>query len=232
MSIYYREHDSRGHRRLKKFLRIVFWLILAIVLVGLALLARDIYNQSKVSDQDSKLSKPINSTVVSNTVTHTTPYFQIKTPTKWRAVTNETRDGHYVFRQFSGQLVEQEIIVKVNDQSQDVLPLVQVTRVLPVNVTDEGNFIVAEQVSDHCKKSVKPGTDHTPQIITVSRTTFACNPDSTSYMVVVGQIGKTNTMLLPRPNGQTAPYRITYLSSSALPTARDFINIVETFETR
>lgn len=232
MSTHYREHDSRGHRRLRRFLRVVFWLILVVVLLGLGLLAWDIYSQAKESDEGSQLSKPISSTVASNTVTHTTSYFQFEAPTKWRAIQAETKEGYYVYRQLNGQLVEQELIITVNDQSQEVLALVQTTRVLPVSATNTGSLNVTDEVSDHCRKSVKPGTEKIPQIITLKRTTFACNPDSTDFIVVAGQVGKTSTMILPRPGEKSAPYRITYRSLSALPTARDFINIIKTFETR
>jgi hypothetical protein len=39
-------------------------------------------------------------------------------------------------------------------------------------------------------------------------------------------------MQLPRPDGSKATYSITYKNLTAQPTAGDFDNIVETFETR
>lgn len=202
------------------------------ILTAIGFLAYDIYKGSKASDTASKLSNPVSSSVIANNNIQTSPYFQFQAPTKWRAIANETKDGHYVYRQYNSQLVEQDLTIDVNSTSQEVLALTQTSRVQSVVVTDAGSLDVVGVVSDSCKKSVKPGTEKTPQIVTINKVTFPCNPDSTSYTVVVGISGGSNIMVLPRPGGKSAPYKITYRNLSALPNSRDFLSIISTFETR
>ncbi len=232
MSDYYRSQGSTKRKRIQGLFRITLLIIVIAILVAIGLFIYDIYRESKASDTASKLSNPISSTVIANNNVQTTPYFQFQAPAKWRAIANETKEGHYVYRQYNSQLVEQDLTIDVNSTSQDVLALVQTSRVQAVTVTDAGSLDVVGIVSDSCKKSVKPGTEKIPQIITINKVTFPCNPDSTSYTVVVGLSSGSNIMVLPRPGGKTAPYKITYRNLSALPNSRDFLSIIRTFETR
>ncbi len=233
MSDYYREQGFRSRKRIVRRLRMFVILLLLAVLVGIGFLAYDVYRQSKQSDTATQSTAPVTSTIVSNASVQTSRYFQFRSPTKWRPITNETRDGHYVYRQFNSSLVEQELVVDVNNSTPEILPNVRTTHVLPVTTSPLGVLAPdSAGASEHCKKYVKPGTEGTPQIVTFKKVSFACAGDNTAYVAVVGLVGGGTTMQLPRPDGSTATYKITYKNLTFGQTAGDFDNIVGTFETR
>lgn len=232
MAKHYKEYGLSKRERLGRRLRPLVFVVFVAMLVGLGYFIFDIFRQSSAADTASKLSTPINSTIVSDTQIMSSQYFQFQTPDKWRAVANETRDGHYVYRQFNGQLVEQELVVDVNNQNQEVLATTHINRLLPVTATAQGGLSIANSDLEPCKKYVKKGTEKTNQLITVNKVTFPCNPDFTGYEAVVGLVNGTNIMSLPRPNGANAYYKITYRNVSANAGPRDVIGIVRSFETR
>lgn len=232
MSNYYREQGYHSRKRLLRRLKYSVLVLALAVLVGLGFLAYDIYRQSVASDTPSNSTKAVTSVITTDTQIQTTPYFQFQTSNKWRAIANETKEGHYVYRQFNGQLVEQELVVDVNRTVPEVLALVQTTRVMPVSITEAGTLKVEGSVSDHCKKSVPKGTEKTQQIVKMHQVSFACNPDGTRFIAVVGVIGGGTTLTIPRPNNGTATYHITYSNVMAQPSGRDLDNILRTFETR
>lgn len=232
MAKYYRQQGETRQRRILKFVRPLMFILFLIVFIAGALFLYDIFGQTKSSTTASEASKPVSSTIVENIQIQTSPYFQLQTPNKWRAVTNETRDGHYVYRQYNGPLVEQEIVIDVNNQSQELLALTHINRVLPVTVSDEGFIDVANTDLAHCKKATKPGTEKTQQILVMEKVSFPCNPDFTGYEAVVGLVNGSNIMHLPRPDGTKAFYKILYRNVSATPNSRDIISIIKTFETR
>jgi len=232
MSRYYRQQGFSKRYRILHRLRYFAFFALIVVLIGIGFLAFDILRQTKAGDTPTQSTTPITSTIESNSQIQSSPYFQFQTPKKWRNIANETREGHYVYRQYNGQLVEQEFVVDVNPVSAEVLALTQNSRVLAARAPASGALVVEGTVSDHCKKAVKPGTEKTQQIVKMNQVTFACNPDSTNFVVVVGLVGASTDMSLTRPDGTRAVYRMTYRNVSAQPTARDVDNIVSTFETR
>lgn len=233
MSDYYREQGFRSRKRIVRRLRFFVILLLIAVLIGVGFVAYDIYRQSQQSDTATNSTAPVTSTIVSNATVQASKYFQFRSPTKWRPISNETRDGYYVYRQFNGTLPEQELIIEVNSPAQEALDAVRTTHVLPITVTSAGALVPdAGGVSEHCKKFVKPGTQGTEQIVTFKKVSFACAGDNTAYIVVVGLVGGNTHLQLARPNGATAIYKITYKNLMFSQTSRDLTNIIETFETR
>ena len=135
MPTYYRQQGiSNRSRRLHK-LRFVIFFVLVAALIGLVVLGIDIYKQAKSADTPSQSTTPVTSTISSDSVIQSTPYFQFQTSKKWRAISNESRDGHYVYRQYNGPLVEQEFVVDINKVNQEVLALVQTSRVIAVKLS-------------------------------------------------------------------------------------------------
>lgn len=232
MAKYYRQ---QGETKQRKILRVVRPIMLIIFLTALSVVgyfAYDIFRQEGTTEAPSASTQPATSTIASNVKVQTTPYFQFQTTDKWRAIANETREGHYVYRGFKGQLVDQELIIDMNNQVSGVLENALITRVLPVTVSSQGSLTVVQEELVHCKELVKPGTEKQQQLVVHSRVTFPCNPDSVSFQVVVGLVGGNEMMVLPRPNGTTATYKIGYRNLSAQQTAGDLVNIISTFETR
>lgn len=232
MSSYYREQGFHSRKRLLRRLRYLWALFLLALLVTGGLFAYDAYRQSKLADEASKASTPVTSWVVSDTQLQTSPYFQFQSSKKWRPVANESRPDHFVYRQYNSSLIEQELIIDINRGTQEVLPLVQTTRVLPVKIERGSKLVPSGSVSEHCKKGVKPEQGRNPLVISYKEVKFACNPDGTNFFVVVGVVGGTNSIGLTRTDGSKATYNITYKNLTAQPTSGDFEHMMETFEAR
>ncbi len=231
MAKYYTQQGlSKSQRRVKRY-RFLVLIALLILLAFSGTLALDTYKQWIQSDTETSSTTPVMTTIESTTEIYTTDHFQFQTPTKWRAIPEETKNGRYVYRQFNGSLIEQEIAVDVSN-TQPPLALTQITHVLPVTASEEGFLRVEPSGLEHCKKAVKADTNRTIQMVTMNKVSFPCSPTGTNYVVSVGLVGGSHIMPLSRPSGGTANYTITYKNTTALPTARDFLNIIETFETR
>jgi hypothetical protein len=232
MAKYYRQQGETKQRKIVRIVRPVLLLTFLCALFVVGFFVYDIFRQQGAADTPSDTSKAATSTIATNIKVQTSPYFQFQTTEKWRAVANETREGHYVYREFKGQIVDQELIIDVNNQLPDVLDNTLISRVLPVNVSGQGALSVVDEKLTHCKKLVKPGTEREQQLLIYSKVTFPCNPDSNSYEAVVGLVGGTNLMKLPRPDGSFATYKIIYRNLSAQQVAGDFVSMIKTFETR
>lgn len=231
MSSYYREQGFHSRKRLLRKLRYMWALLLLAVLIAGGLFIYDAVRQAKRADEASSPSTAVTSLVVANTQLQASAYFQFQSPKNWRAIANESRANHFVYRKYNGSLVEQEFVVDINRDSAQPLALVQTTHVLPVKISQNGKFTPNGNTSDHCKHAFKPDSK-TQQIITYRQVTFACSPDNTNYIAVVGVVGGTDSMLLTRPDGNKATYNVTFKNLTAQPTSGDFENIVETFEVR
>lgn len=232
MSSYYREQGFHSRKRFLRRLRYVWGLFVLGLLVGGGFFAYDAYNQNKQGDIASRESNAVTSLIAADTQLQSSPYFQFQSPKKWRAISNETRSNHFVYRQYNGPLIEQEFVVDINREIPEVLALTLTTRVLPVTVSSSGKLTADGNISDHCKTLFKPAVPRNPLIATYKNTKFNCNPDTSNFTAVVGLENGSDSMSLPRPSGGKAIYNITYKNLTAQPTVGDFDNIIETFETR
>lgn len=231
MSSYYREQGYGGRKQILRRLRYVWLLVVLCLLVGAFLVGYDLYKQAK-NDSPSKESNAETSVIVANTQLISTPYFQFQSPKKWKAIANESRSNHFVYRQYNGPLIEQELVVDINRDAVEVLALVQTSRVLPVTVNTIGKLTPQGSISPHCREVIKPAVSNNPIATAYKNAKFSCNPQASSYIAVVSLVGGSDNMSLPRPSGTKAVYNITYKNLTAQATVGDFDNIVETFETR
>lgn len=230
MAKYYREQGETKKRKTLRIVRPIMLLVLLVALSVAGFFVYDIFRQQDQSETSSVTTKAVSSTVGTGTQPQETPYFRIQTPFKWRAVSTESRDGYYVYRQFNGSLTEQDLIIEVNNSAQVVLATTHINRVVPISLNSEKQIDIINTELDHCKK-VAPGVMN-PKIVTMDRVTFPCSPDSRGYVVVVGLVNGTNIMTLPRPDGSVRVYKITYRNLMANPSSQDLLNILKTFETR
>jgi hypothetical protein len=232
MSSYYREQGFHSRKRFLRRLRYIWALLILGILVLGGFFVYDAIRQNKKSDEASNASAAVTSLVVSSTQLQSSPYFQFQSPKNWRAIANESRSNHFVYREYNGPLIEQELVIDINRESPEVLALVQTTRVLPIKASSLGKLTPNGAISDHCKNGAKPAGARNPLVVTYKEVKFNCNPETSNYIVVVGLVGGTNDMLLKRPSGGTATYNITYKDLTAQPTGNDLDNMIETFETR
>jgi hypothetical protein len=231
MSSYYREQGFSSRKRFLRRLRYIWaLLLLSLVVVG-GFFAYDAIAQNKKSDQASKESNTVTSLIVSNTQLQSSPYFQFQSPKNWRVIANESRSNHFVYRQYNGPLLEQELTVDINRDTPEVLALTLNTRVMPVTVTQPGKLTpTSSNPSDHCKEAAKQSRN--PIVVTYKGVTFNCNPTASNFIVLVGIVGGTDNLVLSRPSGGKATYNIVYKNLTAQPTAGDLDDMIETFETR
>lgn len=232
MSSYYREQGFHSRKRFLRRLRYIWGLFILGLLVGGGFFAYDAYNQNKQGDVPSRESNAVTSLIATDTQLQSSPYFQFQSPKKWRAISNETRSNHFVYRQYNGPLIEQELVVDINKEIPEVLALTQTTRVLPVTVSSSGKLSSSGTISDHCKTLFKDPVPRNPLVATYKNVKFNCNPDTSNFYAVAGLVNGTSSMVLPRPSGSSAMYNITYKNLTAQPSVGDFDNIIETFETR
>lgn len=232
MSSYYRDNGYKKNRNFTKILKPLFLVIALMILIVVGIFGYDLWKQYSRSYSPSAVSKPESTVTVADSQIMSTPYFQINTTRKWKAIANETTSSHYVYRQFSGSLVEQELIVDINNDTTDTLAITRVTRVLPVSATSSNRLSVPGGVSPHCSEIVKPAKPVDPLIVSYQGVKFGCNPTASNYFVVIGLIGGTNSMSLQRPNGSRATYNITYKNVTSQSSSGDIVNIIKTFETR
>jgi hypothetical protein len=232
MSSYYREQGFHSRKRFLRRLRYIWGLFILGLLIGGGFFAYDAYRQSKQSGIPSKESAAVTSLITTDTQLQSSPYFQFQSPKNWRAIANESRSNHFVYRKYNGPLIEQELVIDINRGTTEVLALTLVTRVLPVTVSSSGKLKPSGSISPHCKEVIKPSKSIHPLISTYKNVRFSCNPTTSNYIAVVGLVGGNESMVLPRPSGDMATYNITYKNLTAQPTTGDLDNIIETFETR
>lgn len=229
MSKYYRQEGVPKRRKVLSFLRGVLFFLLLAALVGISLFIYDLFNQDGEGQTSSETTRAVSTTIGTGFQTQQTPYYKIETPNKWKAITAESKDGHYVYRQMNGSLVEQDLVIEVNNSAQVVLATTHINRVVPIIVNNEGGIDIVNTALDHCKK-VAPDVKN-PKLVTMDRVTFPCSPDSRGYEVVVGLVNGTNIMTLPRPDGSVAVYKITYRNLKANESPQDLLSILKTFQT-
>lgn len=229
MAKYYRQQGETKKRKTLRIVRPIVLLIFIGLLVGAGVFLYDILRQQDNSETSSALTKPTGS-VVDSSQDQKTPYFQLKVPPKWRVATADAKNGKYVYRQFKGSIVEQDLTIEVNNSAQDLIATTQVNRVLPLIVNSGGGIDIVDTAFDHCKK-VSPGSLNA-KLLTMDRVTFPCNPASSTYEIVVGSVNGTNIMTLPRPDGSVSMYKIHYRNLSFSPNPQDFLSIMKSFETK
>lgn len=230
MAKYYRQQGETKRRKTLRFIRPIVLLVFIGILVGGAVFLFDILRQQDDAETSSALTKPTSSVVDSGSQLQKTPYFQLRIPTKWRVVTAETKDGKYVYRQFKGSLVEQDLTIEVNNSTQVLIATTQISRVMPLIINNAGGVDIINTPLDHCKK-VSPESRQA-KLVTMDRVTFPCNPGSPAYEITAGLVNGTNIMTLPRPDGSVATYKIHYRNLSFSANPQDFLEIMKSFETK
>lgn len=229
MAKYYRQQGETKKRKVLRIVRPILLLFLTAVLVGIGFFIFDIFRQQEESVSSSPTTKAVSSSIGTGVQTQETPYFKMQTPIKWRLVANDSKDGRYVYRQFNGPQIEQDLTIEVNNSAQVVLATTHINRVLPIIVNEKGTIDVVSTGLDHCKK-VAPDSKN-PRLVTMDRVTFPCSPDFTGYEVVVGLVNGSNIMTLPRSDGSAMTYKITYRNLTANPNSQDLLGILKSFET-
>ncbi len=206
-------------------------MVTVVTLSGVAFIGYDTYKS--LNNKQQPVSKPQYSSVKGASINlFKTKYFQFQANDKWKEVTTETKEGHYVYRGFNGALVERDLVIDINKTTEEVAPLVRTTRVMPIEVIDDGHIRVVEGAGEHCSAALPKNAPLNPTKITSKNVSFICTPDAVVYQVSIGLVKGTTTFPLLRPGGVKATYTITYRDLTVAPNDTQLRDIVSTFQTR
>lgn len=227
----YKYNKSYHHKSKRARRTTVFAVFVGItVIAGIGYIAYDIFKE--VNKKDKPVSREVYSSVQGASINlFRTEYFQFQTDKTWQEVPSETRTGHFVYRSFKGPLVEHDIIVDINP-APEVTALSRTTRIMPVQIESDGRLTIVDGAGEHCGAQTPKTAAHVPVRITQKQVSFICSVDAVLYQVQVGVIGGTSEMLITRPSGAKATYRITYRNLKFTPDDSVLRNIITTFQAR
>ena len=160
------------------------------------------------------------------------PYFQFQADDTWKEVTSEETSTHFVYRSYKSTLVVRDIMFDVNRSKPEAVPLVRTTHIYPVTVDGSGKLVSQGGASEHCNTLMPKNSPQVPTSVVQHQVSFICNPDAVIYQVVVGLIGGSTNISIPRPSGGNATYTITYRDLTINSTDAALRTILDTFQTR
>lgn len=161
-----------------------------------------------------------------------TEYFEFSAESKWREMSGESRPDRYVYRSFSGNLAEEELVIEINEPAGKSLAEQTSDRVLAVKVMPDGTLSAATEVSGHCKEVYPESSFAQPKEVQMSGTKFLCNPNSSQYHVMVAELGGNERLAIPRPNQAKAAYYIEYKNNKFEPSSNSLFQILKSFKAR
>ncbi len=157
-----------------------------------------------------------------------TPYFQFQADRTWREIEIDRKPDTFVYRSFNGNLVQHEIIVEINRGAQITLANEQTSRVLPVEESNN-SLVAVGDISPHCSELLVDKTSEQQQFVTYKQVEFPCNPDSSQFVVLVGQVAGNHLIEKKTADG-IRTYKITYRDSTFTPTGRPLPGIINSFQ--
>jgi hypothetical protein len=208
-----------------------FKLLLVVVAVVLIAIGAFLYD---FLTNDATPQKPTSPTVVKSvsfdSKYFSTPYFRFTDSGNWNFINSQSTGSKYVFQKYlsNSTLVQHQLIVYVNT-TPPPLDLAS-SRVLPVQVNEDGGGFKAGQVSDHCGKLYGPNEPHRVQPRQISGTTILCDPDQGQFRVVIGQTGGDYNLKLKRSDGSFANYVIIYQNQKLDPDIDTVEQIAGSFQ--
>lgn len=232
MASYYRENGFGKEIKNRRWLKIVWTIVVVAFLLIAVIFVIDIIKGLRAGEKSPVTSSSETSAITLDSQILSSPYFQFQASKKWQAVPAETTTSHYVFRQLNNSLVQQELTVDVNSPSREPLAITRITRVQPVSLGNNGTLNLIGSVSPHCKDVIKPSVAVDPLITSYNNVKFGCNPGVSNYYVAVGQSGGTVDIPISRPNGTIATYSIVYRNVTADTSVGDMVGILKSFKTR
>lgn len=229
MALY--KHQVNTYHRAKRArgLRKAVYLVVFLAVLGTGALGLD-WVIEKYRASQSTVSVESVATVQSSSVNiFRTPYFQFQADRTWRESGQENpTDKKFVYRSYTGQLVQNEIIVEVDPKDDVILANTQVSRVLPVEVSDN-TLHATGLISPHCRDFISDKANRIQQLVIFEGTTFPCNPDSEQFVVIVATKDANHTIKKFSDNG-VRTFRITYRDSTFSPTGAPLDNIIDSFQ--
>lgn len=211
-----------GHFRRQMFITLIF--IAAFAAVGYY-----IYSGLHHSATPSATSQVENIAITGNKQTFTNDYFQFDDTGTWVVDKHSTTANKIVYDKFRKNQILAVMIIYIN---QVPIPLYLATPlVLPVRIIND-NSLQGTQVSRPCGTNYAKGELHRVKETSIDNATLLCDPDSTSYKVVLSEINGNYQLHLKRPSGQLVQFVIVYEDDGISPQPDSIMNIANSFRTR
>jgi hypothetical protein len=158
-----------------------------------------------------------------------TSFFRFTDSEDWKLVSTQSTSNKFVFQKYlnKSDLVQHQLIVYINS-TPDQLDLAS-SRVLPINIKEDGKTFNPSEISDHCGKSYAKGELHKVMRRQINGTALLCDPDQGQFRVVFAQIGGDYNLKLKRDDGSYANYIIIYQNQKIDPDAATLMQLAESF---
>jgi hypothetical protein len=208
-------------------LRILLLLVLILLLVAGAF-AYDFFTNN------TPPQAPISPTTIKNVTFDnkyfSTPFFRFTDSEDWKLVQSQSTNNKFVFQKYlkNSELVQHQLIVYINN-APPPLDLAS-SRVLPVDIKDDGKTFNVSEVSDHCGKSYAKGELHKVMRRQINGTALLCDPDQGQFRVVFAQAGGDYNLKLKRDDGTYASYIIIYQNQKIDPDASTLMQVAQSFQ--
>ncbi len=141
-----------------------------------------------------------------------TEYFSFQTEDSWEYLSDFSIPGsRYRYRLVRDGVHIGNLRVLIDDSSEQ-----EVERVLPVTIGPEGVLESTGSVSDRCSDVSPDEATVGKQAVTKEGVRFLCDVDSTSYSLVVGEVGGTARLQAPAGGTVTVIYSDVSINPSPL----------------
>lgn len=216
------------HDKAKKRSRRTFKLIVAVVVLGGIYVAIDALYLTNKQVGPSDPTKAVQSAYTIPSKTFKTKYFELETPETWEFEEKASGPDMFVYHNVRHKLVRGFITVYVN---KDPVPHhKQATRLLPVEIGDDGLLRPDSKATEHCNKKAPHKDKVGEEVVKLKGITFVCDNDATWFSVLLALKGGTPQMNLKGVDGQPATFVIFYQDSSANPTDVDLVEVIRKFK--
>ena len=216
-------HKVKKAKKMKRFAQVA---VFAVFLVGFGVGIDWLINRLNA---DNSVSVQSTAAVQSSNINiFRTPFFQFQAGSAWREITSENTDKKFVYRSLQGLLVQEELIIEIDGNTDVVLGNQSTTRGYPVEINNNKLQPTAD-MSGHCRDLTAVKGDRKQQFVEYETMTLPCNPDASAFVVLVGQSGGKHYLEKPTFDGNRT-YKITYRDSTFSPAGRGLPNIVKTFQ--
>ena len=218
-------HRQKRARRMKKVAKLSVGLV---AFIALFITLDWVWNS--VREAQPKQGIESRTSVQSSTINvFRTPYFQFQADRTWSEVKIENGSNNtFIYRSYNDYLVQHEIKVVVNSAKTESLDNTRISHVLPVEIRDNNLHAIGE-ISPHCKDLIPNENNKQQQYVDYKGTKFACNPDSSTFEVIIGLVGGDSTLVKESADSKTT-YTITYRDSTFTPTGHNLAGIINSFQ--
>lgn len=227
----YRHNDNlyKHKVRANKFRKVTVFAVCFVLIVA-GIVGAD-WLMSELSSSGTVVSRETRTSVQSaNVSAYRTEYFQFQAPQEWVLINGESTDNRFVYVKNTGNLITQRFTVYINRADLDREADFNLTRILPVQLTDQKRLDRVGDVSTHCDESFPKDGNRDPRRIIHDEVSFVCNPDSAQYTIAVGIYKGTESIPAKLRDGRNMKMVLLYEDLTAYPNTGDIYNIVSSFQ--